>query len=358
MAKNDENNELLLSIIVPIYNGENYISKLLDSLINNNGEDYAYEIILINDGSTDQSEKICRHYEQRFSNIHYYSKNNGGIASARNEGVIKAKGKYITFADQDDFVICGYKKYVDKCKNEQLDLLITSYCTWQNEKINVVYKVDDEIINDKIKIRGIAAGLIDNKYFKTGEYQSGPNSVWNVIFNRNLLVDNNIYFKSFIDYEDDWIFNIETLLHASKIAMSSEKYYCWNIHDASESHRGKYIVDLITKRKRWMNWLFSILARLELDKDSVNAFIKNVLIPRNIIISFKNTCWKPDATINDKIEEIIVATSKEGWDISKVDYTQIDEMNFKEKMLFSLLKNNCYRTAYYLNRYIFRRKFH
>ena len=68
------------------------------------------------------------------------------------------------------------------------------------------------------------------------------------------------------------------------------------------------------------------VSRFNLD----NAFIKNVLIPRNIIISFKNTCWKPDATINDKIEEIIVATSKEGWDISKVDYTQIDKMNFKE----------------------------
>ena len=355
---NEKNNELLLSIIVPIYNGEKYISTLLDSIINNNGQDFSYEIILINDGSTDQSEMICHHYGQKFSNIRYYSKDNGGIASARNEGVSKAKGKYITFADQDDIVIGSYKKHLEKCKNEQLEMLITSYCACQNERIYDVYKVNDEIIDNRIIIKGIVAGLIDNKYFKTEGYQSGPNSVWNVFFNRNLIVENGIYFKSFVDYEDDWIFNIEAMLHANKIAMSCEKYYCWNIHDASESHRGKYIDDLISKRKNWMNWLFGVLELLNLDEETVNAFIKNVLVPRNIMISFKNTCWKPDTTINDKIEEIIIATSGEGWNINSVDVAQIDEMNHMEKILFILLRLKCFRTAYFLNRYVFKRRFH
>ena len=359
MAKNKgQNREVLLSIIVPIYNGEKYLPTLLDSLLNNNGEDYPYEIILINDGSIDQSEMVCRQYEQKFSNVRYFFKNNGGIASARNDGIYKAKGKYITFADQDDIVICSYEKYIEKCENEQLEMLITSYYARQNEKIFEAYNVDDEVIDDRVIIKGIVAGLIDNKYFKTNNYQSGPNTVWNVIFNRNLIVENDIYFKAFVDYEDDWIFNIETLLHANKIAMSCEKYYCWNIHEASESHRGKYIVNLINKRKKWMNWLESVLQLLDLDEEIVNAFINNVLIPRNIMISFKNICWKPDATINDRIDEIIIATSIEGWDINNIDISQIDEMSHMEKMLFILLKQRCFRTAYFLNRYIFRRKFH
>ena len=354
----EKKEEILLSIIVPVYNGEKYLATLLDSIISNNGEDFAYEIILINDGSTDHSETVCRLFEQNTSNIHYYLKSNGGIASARNEGVNRAKGKYITFADQDDKVISSYKKHVEKCVNEQIEMYITSYCICQNEKVTDAYTLSDEVIDDRRIIKDIAATLIDSKYFKAEKHQNGPNSVWNIIYSRSLIVENNIYFKSFIDYEDDWIFNIETLLHANKIAMSCKKYYCWNIHKTSESHRGKYIYDLINKRKSWMEWLMSILQLLDINKKTIDLFISHVLIPRNIMISFKNTCWKPEVSSKDIIDEIRIILSTEGWDIDTVDISKIDEMPNIEKLLFILLKQRRLRMAYFLNRYIFGRRFH
>ena len=91
-----------VSIIVPVYNTEKYLSKCLDSLINQDFSDY--EIIIVNDGSTDNSEDIINDYANKYDNIKTFKKKNGGLSSARNYGLAKAIGKYITFVDSDDYV--------------------------------------------------------------------------------------------------------------------------------------------------------------------------------------------------------------------------------------------------------------
>ncbi len=91
----------LLSVIVPVYNVERYIKSCLDSIINQSYCDL--EIILVNDGSTDQSGRICKEYTLRDSRIRLINKQNGGLSSARNTGLEIAKGNYITFIDADDY---------------------------------------------------------------------------------------------------------------------------------------------------------------------------------------------------------------------------------------------------------------
>ena len=92
-----------VSIIVPVYNVSNYLGKCLESLVNQSLKDI--EIIVINDGSTDNSLEIAREYEKKYSNIlTVYSQNNGGLSDARNHGLKYAKGKYIAFVDSDDYV--------------------------------------------------------------------------------------------------------------------------------------------------------------------------------------------------------------------------------------------------------------
>ena len=88
------------SIIVPVYNSENYLKKCLDSLLNQSYTDF--EVILINDGSTDKSRDICEQYSDNDFRIKTVNKDNGGLSSARNVGMSVAKGKYITFVDSDD----------------------------------------------------------------------------------------------------------------------------------------------------------------------------------------------------------------------------------------------------------------
>ena len=97
-------NNLLLSIIIPAYNVEKYIGECLDSLTRQNFNASLYEVIIINDGSTDSTEKIALEYSSKYNYIKVFSQTNQGVSIARNTGLKIATGKYVTFLDSDDFV--------------------------------------------------------------------------------------------------------------------------------------------------------------------------------------------------------------------------------------------------------------
>ena len=102
---------MLLSIIIPIYNAENFINKILDSILIRNFKDY--EIILINDGSNDKSKDICNEYSKKYGHINCYHIENRGSFQARVYGIKKSKGKYIVFMDVDDFIDEDYFENID-----------------------------------------------------------------------------------------------------------------------------------------------------------------------------------------------------------------------------------------------------
>lgn len=110
------------SIIVPVYNTEEYLEKCIDSIIKQTYEDY--EIILVNDGSTDNSKKIINEYKNKYSDkIKVINKKNGGLSSARNKGVSKATGEYILFVDSDDYIEKGLLKTLASKTNDMPDLI-------------------------------------------------------------------------------------------------------------------------------------------------------------------------------------------------------------------------------------------
>ena len=113
-----------VSVIVPVYNVEKYLRKCLDSLINQDFKDY--EIIIVNDGSPDNSEDIISEYKEKYPKlIKAFKKENGGLSSARNYGLEKAKGKYICFIDSDDYVTQNYiSKLYNKIISEDFDISV------------------------------------------------------------------------------------------------------------------------------------------------------------------------------------------------------------------------------------------
>ena len=112
-----------ISIIVPIYNIENYIEKCLTSIINQTYNNY--ELILVNDGSTDSSETICKKIAKENKQIKYFYKKNGGLSDARNYGIRKSSGEYLMFVDGDDFLESkdSLKKIVSRLESSSLDVL-------------------------------------------------------------------------------------------------------------------------------------------------------------------------------------------------------------------------------------------
>jgi len=112
-----------VSVIVPVYNVELYLEKCLDSLVNQTLKEI--EIIVVNDGSPDNSQEIIDKYAKEYKNIKAYKKKNGGLSDARNYGIKKASGEYIAFIDSDDYVrLDMYEKMYNKAKSGNFDMVV------------------------------------------------------------------------------------------------------------------------------------------------------------------------------------------------------------------------------------------
>lgn len=119
---------MILSIVVPVYNVEDYLSKCLDSILNQDIDKDDYEIIVVNDGSTDGSGEIAEEYAERYSNITLINQENQGLSGARNSGIKVARGKYIQFVDSDDYLEPNVEKsLVEKMESGNLDILRFNY---------------------------------------------------------------------------------------------------------------------------------------------------------------------------------------------------------------------------------------
>lgn len=117
--------QITLSVIVPVYNSEKYLARCLDSIVSQEGK---FEIIAINDGSTDKSLKILQEYAQKYSNIKIVNQSNQGVSASRNKGIEAGKGKYIIFVDSDDWLEeDAFERIEMTLKNDSPDILLTAY---------------------------------------------------------------------------------------------------------------------------------------------------------------------------------------------------------------------------------------
>lgn len=216
-----------ISIIVPIYNAEKYLDKCIESLINQTKKEL--EFILINDGSTDNSEKIIKKYKDK--RIKYFKNENQGIGKTRNFGIEKATGKYIMFVDSDDYIDKNMAKLMfDKAFSNSLDMVVCDY-----------YKViNNENIEEKLPS------------FKPTTLKNSPNllcdinlSPWNKIYKTSLIKGNNIKFVENLKYEDA-PFVIEALDIANKIGKVNKCLNYYVIHGNSETTvRDKRVYDIL-----------------------------------------------------------------------------------------------------------------
>ncbi|MFB4033716.1 glycosyltransferase family 2 protein, partial [Streptococcus pneumoniae] len=127
----------LISIVIPIYNVENYLRQCLDSIVAQTYQNF--ECLLINDGSPDHSADICREYVSKDSRFRYFEKENGGVSSARNLGIEHSKGEYITFIDSDDWVDSDYLEVLyTTLLEEGADIAVSTYKKF-NLKNNCFY---------------------------------------------------------------------------------------------------------------------------------------------------------------------------------------------------------------------------
>lgn len=214
----------MLSVIIPVYNVEDYLNECLDSVINQTLEDI--EIICIDDGSTDNSPNILKEYQKKDSRIKIITKENGGQATARNLGIKEAQGEYIAFVDSDDFIEpTMFEKLYTKAKDNNLDIAMCKIATFDNQteeiKDNVWYYMlgvfrdfDKDIFNHK-----------DTKEF-TCHIAVTP---YNKLYKTTLLKENNILFPEGLIFEDEKFF-YDTYLRAKRVSIVDEFLYYYRIN--------------------------------------------------------------------------------------------------------------------------------
>lgn len=187
------------SIIIPVYNVEDYISRCLDSIIEQGVDKSTYEIIVVDDGSPDNSSRIVMEYQKRYDNISLIVKKNGGVSSARNVGISNASGEYLVFLDPDDTLFPRFFTQFDTCSSNNADLFICK--SYEKNKELYSWNVQfNEVTNyDTITI-------INNKYLR--------GSVCGIVFSRDFIQKNNIRFIEGIRNGEDTNFVLQSLFFA------------------------------------------------------------------------------------------------------------------------------------------------
>lgn len=250
-----------VSVIVPVYNVENFLDKCLDSLINQTLSDI--EIICIDDGSTDSSLEILKQYAKKDNRMILVSQQNSGPNKTRNKGINLAKGEYLTFVDSDDWLElnCLEKIYLNAISNNSEVVLFNAMEYRPNNKFHkrIYLPVDKNIdYNNFIFDYEYNKELVMNNFFV----------VWSKLYKTSFLKENNIIFQNF-SYFEDVPFHIESILFANRISYFPEVLYNYN----------KLNADSQQNQKMKINHRLAIF--------DIFNYVENLLVNKNYYEEFK-----------------------------------------------------------------------
>ena len=228
-----ENGGELISIIIPIYNTDQYLRQCLDSIINQSYKNF--EVLLINDGSVDDSATICKEYVEKDSRIRYFEKENGGVSSARNLGLKNAKGNYITFVDSDDWVEENYLEVLyNALKENKVDVAISTHKD---------FNMDDDLYylpfysEEQLHILDIGKVARDEFLELFPELSSVSHDfscVASKLFKADLV--KNLLFDESVNYGEDLDFFFSMYLKISSVFYVNKPTYIYRQHQQSASN--------------------------------------------------------------------------------------------------------------------------
>lgn len=269
-----------ISIIIPVYNAQQYLTSCLESVLNQTYKNI--EIILVNDGSTDESSSIINKYKDKDKRIVVIDKENEGVSIARNIGIENATSDWIMFVDSDDIL---EKEAVETLANytEGFGEVILSriYLLKNGEKTEALCKYNENKIFEKEEKRELEESIFyDNKKEKIS-YISCP---FAKLYNKKFLQENNIKFTEGLKYGEDGIFNLESFHLANKITFVNKCTYQYRIN--SQSVMNTYDPKLIENYTKMLLSFESVLQQFNLSDFYKNEYLYFVLRQVNKFLKF------------------------------------------------------------------------
>lgn len=324
--------ELKISIVVPIYNNEKVLESCLNSIVSQTYKNL--EIILVNDGSTDNSKFICEDFKSKDNRIILINKENGGLSSARNAGIDIATGEYISFIDSDDYIINDFYEYLISIleKNNFPDIVQASFSRINVEKIkytNEILENENRILEEKVQTLSNIEAL-EKLYGPSLEEYVDFVVVWNKLYKTKLF--DNIRFPIGRLHEDEYT-TYKLLYNSKKIIKSNKKIYGYiqtsnsimrtsisqkRIDDTLDAYENVYsffekenqVILMAKAKRRYLEYCIELIEKIEKEEKNIENKLKveylskkfKIFYDSNIDFIVKNTFDEEEFKIIEKIK--------------------------------------------------------
>ena len=306
------------------------------------------EIIVVDDGSTDISAQIVLEQKQHDNRIKLITKTNGGVVSSRNVGLMEAVGNYVCFMDQDDIVEpFMYEKLLAQMEEYQCEIGMCSSARLIDGEVKPLDIQEDAIYEGQSIAKSLLLPMIYNDFDVPVDYKrvQRENHIWVCIFSRTFLIDNNIVFRAYVDFEDDLLVKAEALSLAKCVCTISDIGYYWRIHRKSESHAHKNITDIWRRQDDEYRDLAKSLSNIgELNDINLNRRI--IFCKQYIKAIINSTCpenCKSVSEISSYFEKSIYSREF-GETITAIKYLKTNKMRWK--VLLPLLRHKMTLACY------------
>ena len=315
-----------ISVIIAAYNAQQYLDQTMVSILNQSMDLGDYEVIIVDDGSTDETPDILRRYEKDYDAVHVISKENGGPSSARNLGLDHASGEYIYFLDADDIVDTHALEYLyNTLKTNDADLVIAKYDYFDQYGTIEIEELDDLVLKKDINI-------LDSDILRTF-------ALWNKMFSSRIIKEHHIRFAP-VSYSEDGVFLMEYIFYCRKITgldhvvLHYRRFYGDNsnaitssissqkIRDYVEAHR--LIIDGVANRISGMFPQYDSFEKLMEENGDIHQYM-NFLCRKELQIlidRFYAAFWK----ISNEDRRIIAEEIRQRLSMTDIDnITQLTE---------------------------------
>lgn len=324
-------NAPFFSIIIPAYNCESFISYTLESILNQNFKDY--EIIIVNDGSIDNTLNICRNYENKNKNITCINKENEGVSIARNKALEIAKGNYILFIDADDIIYPGSLLHINNIlQNKNIDFLKFEY-NIIDTKGKLLFPNYNRVFRKKFIDKDYAP-IFFMDYIMKDEYFMCMH-----VFKRKIIEDNKLSFLAHCTINEDTLFITQYLAHTSLCYYTDKIIYGYRKHEGAATF---YIND---KKK---HDILNVISNLQLlQKESNPEFILPIKrIIERLFINIYRHSFK-NKICNNEIKDIFQYCINNPLLLEWKIVSAMGNLGFKSWDILSTIKK-VYRKLYYI----------
>jgi glycosyltransferase involved in cell wall biosynthesis len=256
----------LVSIIVPVYNGEKTIERCLRSIQNQSYENI--EVLVVDDGSTDHTERVIQKYVQKDARFRCIQKENSGVSDSRNTAMAQAAGEYYQFVDCDDWLVKhATRKLVAMAEEYGCDMVISDYYRVRGRKIMVKGHIEEGPVITRTRFAEYMMEAPANFYYGV---------LWNKLYRADIIKKASLVCDTELDWCEDFRFNLEYLQYAGNIGVINEPlyYYVKTKGSLVDTQAGSFQLTVKTKRKlfEYYKELYQILDIYEQNKLKISMF--------------------------------------------------------------------------------------